>query len=268
MFHPVGGSVAVYGLLARQLPADLPLYGIESRLMRGADRELADVDTMVSAYVAAVREVAPPPYRLFGFSLGGYLAARVAEALEADGAAVELVGVVEWDVTPRLTTHAQADTLLRLSMGTYRFLEREIGAVRSLTDRRLRLELGPLVEQVVRDGPGRRDLFLRWSIDSGLIVGDAMHAWAQQFLAGFGEHVAMLAPALPLPRFRAPLVVWRTSEGFGSPLDSWQHAGAVAIEHVVAGDHFAVLRPPGVFVLAKQLDEILRQAPAVGRGAE
>jgi len=155
MFHPVGGGVAVYAALARQLPADIPLYGIESRLMRGADRELADVDTMVSAYATAVRDVAPPPYRLFGFSFGGYLAARVAEALERDAAErdtapVELVGVVEWDVRPRLTSHARADTLLRLSMATYRFLEREVGAVRSLTDSRLRLELGPLVEQVVR----------------------------------------------------------------------------------------------------------------------
>ena len=271
MFHPVGGGVAVYAALARQLPADIPLYGIESRLMRGADRELADVDTMVSAYATAVRDVGPPPYRLFGFSFGGYLAARVAEALERDAAErdaapVELVGVVEWDVRPRLTSHAQADTLLRLSMATYRFLEREVGAVRSLTDSRLRLELGPLVEQVVRDGPERSDLFLRWSMDSGLIVGDAMHNWAQQYLACFGQHIAMLAPGLPLPRFRAPLVLWRASDGFGSPLDSWQHAGGLAIEHVADGGHFAFLRPPGVFALAQQLDEILRQAPAVARG--
>jgi acyl transferase domain-containing protein/NADPH:quinone reductase-like Zn-dependent oxidoreductase/thioesterase domain-containing protein/acyl carrier protein len=265
IFHPVGGSVAVYAGLARQLPADLPLYGIESRLMRGAERELGDVDAMVSAYVVAVRDVAPPPYRLFGFSLGGYLAARVAEALERDAVAVDLVGVVEWDVRPQLTPRAQADALLRLSMASYRYLEREIGAVRSLTDSRLRQELGSLMDEIVREGPQGSDLVLRWSVDRGLIVGATMHSWAQQYLACFGQHLAMLAPGLPLPRFHAPLAIWRASDGFGSPLDSWQHAGAAAIEHVADGDHFAFLRPPGVFVLAKQLDEILCWTPRAAR---
>jgi len=266
MFHPVGGSVAVYGRLARHLSHDLALYGIESRLMRGAQRELADIDAMVSAYVGAVREIAPPPYRLFGFSLGGYLAARVAEALEADAAPVDLVGVVEWDARGQHPPRAQADALLRLATATYRFLERELGAVRSLTDNRLRLELGPLVDEVVRAGPERSEVFLQWSLDNGLIVGDTMRTWAEQYLACFGQHLAMLGRELPRPRFRAPLAVWRAHEGFGSPLASWQHAGDVAIEHVAEGDHFALLRPPGVFVLAKQLDELLRRKPGVARG--
>jgi thioesterase domain-containing protein/acyl carrier protein len=261
MFHPVGGGVTVYAALARHLATDVPLYGIESRLMRGAaTQEYADVDTMVGAYAEAVRAAAPPPYRLLGFSLGGYLAARVAEALERDGAAVELVGVVEWDVRPPLTSDAQAERLLGLTMATYRFLERELGAVRSLTDQRLRLELAPLVQQVMRDGPRRSDLFLRWSADRGLIVGDVWQRWAHQYFAAIGQHCALLASGLPRPRFRAPLALWRATGGFGSGLEAWQHAGA-ALEHVIDGDHFALLRAPGVRVLAKQLDTILESAP-------
>jgi myxalamid-type polyketide synthase MxaB len=262
VFHPVGGGIGAYAALARQLPADLPLYGIESRLMRGAATEFADIDTMVRAYVAAVADVAPPPSRLFGFSLGGYVAARVAEALEASGSVVELVGVVEWDARPRLTVEAKTEALLRLSMATYRFLERQIGTALALTDSGLRRELGPLVERVIREGHERSDVFLRWAVDRGLIVGDTMHTWARQYLSCFGQHCALLAPDLPLPRLRAPLAVWRAHEGFGSGLASWQHAG-VGIEHVTGGDHFAYLRPPGVLELAKQLDALLRQAPGV-----
>jgi len=261
LFHPVGGGVTAYATLARHVATSVPLYGIESRLMRGAEQEYATVDEMVSAYAAAVREAAPPPYRLFGFSLGGYLAARVAEALEREAAPVELVGVVEWDARPPVTSDAQADRLLELTMATYRFLERELGAVRSLTDRRLGLELAPLVQQVMRDGPQRSDIFLRWALDRGLIVGDTLHWWAQQYLAAFGQHCALLASGLPLPRLRAPLALWRARDGFGSGLEAWQHAG-VALEHVVEGDHFAFLRPPGVRVLAKQLDAILESAPS------
>ena len=260
LFHPVGGGVTVYAQLARHVTTPVALYGIESRLMRGAEQEYAGIDAMVCAYAAAVREAAPPPYRLFGFSLGGYLAARVAEVLEGDAAAVELVGVVEWDARPPLTPGAQADRLRQLTVATYRFLERELGAVRSLTDRRLERELAPLVEQVMRDGPQRSDIFLRWAVDRGLIVGDTLQWWAQQYLAAFGQHCAMLAAGLPRPRLRAPLALWRASDGFGSGLPAWQHAGQ-ALEHVIEGDHFAFLRPPGVRVLAKQLDAILASAP-------
>jgi thioesterase domain-containing protein len=260
LFHPVGGSVTEYAALARHLTSEVSLYGIESRLMRGAEHEYTGIDGMVSAYAGAIRAAAPPPYRLFGFSLGGYLAARVAEALEREAAAVDLVGVVEWDARPPVTPDAQAERLLQLAMATYRFLERELGAVRSLTDRRLGFELAQLVQQVMRDGPEQSDIFLRWAVDRGLIVGDTLQRWAQQYLGAFGQHCALLASELPRPRLRAPLAIWRATDGFGSELESWQHAG-VALEHVVEGDHFAFLRPPGVQALAKQLDAILQSAP-------
>jgi thioesterase domain-containing protein/acyl carrier protein len=271
-FHPVGGGVGIYATFARHLPDGIPLYGVESRLMRGAEREFADVDAMVSAYVAALRGTIHSRYRLFGFSLGGYLAARVAETLERDGEPVDFVGVIEWDARPRTTLEAQRDALLRLAVAAYRFLADDMSAVRPLSEKRLQDELGPLVDRVTGEHPGRSDLFYRWAVDNDLIVNDALREWARQYLAGFGQHCAMLSHDLPQPRFRAPLVVWRATDGFGSPVESWRHAGAIALEHVIDGDHFAWLRPPGVLALAKQMDEFLSQRAAVdtgrARGAE
>lgn len=261
-FHPVGGRLGVYATLARHLPDDLPLYGVESRLMREAEREFADVDAMVSAYAAALREATRPPYRLFGFSLGGYLAARVAEALERDGDTVEFVGVIDWDARPR-TLAAQRDALLRLCVATYWFLATDIGAVRPLSHARLHGELAALVDRVTGERPARSDLFFEWVSDRGLIVSDALWTWARRYLAGFAQHCAMLTRDLPHPRFVAPLVVWRATDGFGSPLESWRHAGAIAVEHVIDGDHFACLRPPAVVTLARQMDEFLRQHASV-----
>ena len=128
-FHPVGGRLAVYATLARHLPEDLPVYGVEGRPMRDGENELADLDAMVGAYTAALRKATRPPYRLFGFSLGGYLAARAAETLERDGETVELVGVIDWDARPRATLAAQREALLRVCVAMYRFLARDIGAL-------------------------------------------------------------------------------------------------------------------------------------------
>jgi acyl transferase domain-containing protein/NADPH:quinone reductase-like Zn-dependent oxidoreductase/thioesterase domain-containing protein/acyl carrier protein len=262
-FHPAGGGVGIYAPLARALPDDVPLYGIQSRLMRGADREFADVDAMVSAYVAAVREVSPPPYRLFGFSFGGYLAARVAEALERDGENVDFVGVIEWDARPRETLQAQRDALLRLSVATYRFLAHDMAVVRPLPESRLHTEMGRLVDRVLGERSGRGDLYFQWAIDNGLFVSDSLQGWARLYLAGFGQHCAMIASDLPQARFQAPLLVWRAMDGFGSGVDSWQHHGATAIEHVIEGDHFAFLRSPGVDGFAAEMDEWLRPRRAV-----
>jgi NADPH:quinone reductase-like Zn-dependent oxidoreductase/thioesterase domain-containing protein/acyl carrier protein len=261
-FHPVGGGVGIYATLARHLPDGVAVYGVESRLMRGAEREFGDLDAMVEAYVGAVREATGPPYRLFGFSLGGYLAARVAETLEGDGEPVDLVGVVEWDARPRLTLRARRDALLRVSMAAYRFLADDMGAVRPLSQTRLRTDLEPLVDRVVAGGSPRADLFHKWAVDNDLLVSDALRHWARRYLTGFGQHCAMLARARPRPGFRAPLVVWRARGGFGSALESWRHAAAV--EHVIDGDHFAFFRPPGVLTLAAQLGELLGPRAGVG----
>lgn len=265
-FHPVGGGVGIYASFARALPADVPLYGIESRLVRGAEREFADVDAMVTAYVAAVRDVTPPPYRLFGFSFGGYLAARVAEVLERDGEQVDFVGVIEWDARPSTTLQARRDAVLRLSVATYHFLSHDMAAVRPLPESRLHADMSGLVDRVMGEHPDRGHLYFQWAVDNGLFVSDSLQDWGRQHLAGFGQHLVMIARDLPPPRFQAPLLVWRATDGFGSGVDSWQHGGTVAIEHVIEGDHFAFLRPPGVVGLAGQMDEFLRQRRVVELG--
>jgi hypothetical protein len=147
-------------------------------------------------------------------------------------------------------------------MAAYRFLAEDMGAVRPLSQTRLRTDLEPLVDRVVAGGSPRADLFHQWAVDNDLLVSDALRHWARRYLTGFGQHCAMLARARPRPGFRAPLVVWRARGGFGSALESWRHAAAV--EHVIDGDHFAFFRPPGVLTLAAQLGELLGPRAGVG----
>jgi len=255
--HPVGGGVGLYAELAAHLSDEISVYGIESRRIMGAEREFSSVDAMIDAYVSALRETTGAPYRLFGFSLGGYLAGRVAEVLEREGEPVEFLGVIEWDAR-RLTRDMRRERLVGLSVATYVFLERGLRVVRPFPERRLRTEFTRLVDRILQGDPWEgSNLFYRWALDNELITNTSAKLIAQQYLTCFGQHCALLAEDLPRPRLRAPLVVWRSRDGFGSGVDTWDH-GVIAVEHVLDGDHLAPLRAPGVRTLATQLEAFLR----------
>lgn len=74
LFHPAGGSSTVYQPLARRLPADAPVYGVER--LEGPLAERAE------AYVEDIRRLADGrPVILGGWSFGGFLAYEVAHRL-------------------------------------------------------------------------------------------------------------------------------------------------------------------------------------------
>jgi phthiocerol/phenolphthiocerol synthesis type-I polyketide synthase D len=79
LFHPAGGSTAVYGPLVKLLGDDVPCFGME-RLP-----ELETVEDKAIRYAELIRERQPDgPYRLGGWSFGGCLAYETARQLAAD----------------------------------------------------------------------------------------------------------------------------------------------------------------------------------------
>jgi NADPH:quinone reductase-like Zn-dependent oxidoreductase/thioesterase domain-containing protein/SAM-dependent methyltransferase/acyl carrier protein len=256
-FHPAGGGVGIYAGLAPHLPAATALYGVESRLKLGEEREYPGIEQMVACYAAEVRATQGGPYRLFGHSLGGYLAARVAESLERDGETVQFVGVMDWDTGQKATPEAQRDGLLRLAVAAYFFAQQESGIVRAVPEARLRADLAGLVDTILQDPTAGSDVFYRWVVDQELVAAPALEGVAREQLNRVEQHCRLLARELPLPRFSAPLCVWRARLGFGSPLEAWRHLGGQSREHVFDGDHNALVRPAGLRVVAGQLLEFL-----------
>ncbi|MGO1949068.1 MAG: acyltransferase domain-containing protein, partial [Mycobacteriaceae bacterium] len=78
VFHPAGGSSVVYEPLARRIPGDVPVYGVE--------RIEGTLDERADAYVADITALADGhPVVLGGWSFGGALAFEVAHRLEQAG---------------------------------------------------------------------------------------------------------------------------------------------------------------------------------------
>lgn len=90
LFHPAGGTTAVYQPLAELLPDDVGVIGFE-RI-----DHLNTIEEKAAYYLETVRELQPSgPYRLGGWSLGGCLAYDAARQLRASGEEVEVVVMID-----------------------------------------------------------------------------------------------------------------------------------------------------------------------------
>ncbi|WP_433624777.1 amino acid adenylation domain-containing protein [Nocardia sp. CA-120079] len=94
--HPLAGLSWSYAGLARVLPADQPIYGIQTPALTEDDYHPGSMVEIARRYVAEMRAVQPEgPYRILGWSLGGKLAHAVATELQADGAQVALLAILD-----------------------------------------------------------------------------------------------------------------------------------------------------------------------------
>ncbi|MFE6199403.1 type I polyketide synthase [Streptomyces sp. NPDC057838] len=94
--HPGAGVAWRYTGLLPHLGGDQPVYGIQAAGLDGTTPPAADAAAMVAHYLDLVRQVQPHgPYRLLGWSYGGFVAHAMACALQRDGERVELLAMLD-----------------------------------------------------------------------------------------------------------------------------------------------------------------------------
>jgi pimeloyl-ACP methyl ester carboxylesterase len=90
--HPAGGLSWSYSPLAKYMPTDYPLYGIQARGFDGRDELPGSVQEMAAEYVEEIRAVQQSgPFYLLGWSFGGIVAQEMAVQLRAGGEQVALI---------------------------------------------------------------------------------------------------------------------------------------------------------------------------------
>ncbi|MGK8553745.1 non-ribosomal peptide synthase/polyketide synthase [Nocardia gipuzkoensis] len=94
--HPMYGLSWSYVGLARFLPTEQPVLGIQSPALSEDGYLPGSVTEMARRYAAEIRAVQPEgPYRLLGWSLGGVVAHAVATELQAAGEQVALLAMLD-----------------------------------------------------------------------------------------------------------------------------------------------------------------------------
>jgi thioesterase domain-containing protein/aryl carrier-like protein len=89
--HPASGSSTVFSSIAKHLPDDLPVYGLQAKALSDSGTGHSSIFEMAECYVQAMRSVQPQgPYRLLGWSFGGVVLQEMAAQLEAQGQTLEI----------------------------------------------------------------------------------------------------------------------------------------------------------------------------------
>jgi enterobactin synthetase component F len=160
--HPAVGLSWGYASLLRYLDEKLPIYGLQSRGLRGGAALPESVAEIATDYLAQMRRIQPEgPYRLLGWSLGGLIAHEAAAQLQQAGEQVEFLALL--DAYPFVIDDAQAGAdplheiraILRF-LGFHHHAENPPGDFAALTDL-LCKEYGvfnmPLVQEITRKDP-------------------------------------------------------------------------------------------------------------------
>jgi amino acid adenylation domain-containing protein len=129
--HPGIGLSWCYTPLSRYAPEDQPLYGLQARGLDGTSQPAPSVRDMASEYIEQIRGVQESgPYYLLGWSFGGIVAHEIAVQLQADGA--EIGALIIMDGYPLHKNPEPAETpdwMLTERKGLYAAISDEEAAI-------------------------------------------------------------------------------------------------------------------------------------------
>jgi malonyl CoA-acyl carrier protein transacylase/thioesterase domain-containing protein/aryl carrier-like protein len=236
--HPAGGQVTAYLRLRSLLGDEQPLFAIQSRASESLEREQLTVEAMAIDYATVIQGVQPSgPYRLLGWSMGGFIAHAIASELELRGELVEQIAMIDARPVAEFDTH---DTGLAV-MGV-------------MHDLQLSPEPGGLLAELRTLGakPLEGPELLTWCQLHGLIPKAAISVGAfSSTVRRYLRHFQLLRDHRP-GTVDAPIVAWWS--GGSSPGRYWSsYTKGELREKVVGGTHFTVIRPPHIDVIAAEL---------------
>jgi amino acid adenylation domain-containing protein len=233
-FHGLGGHVAAFLPLARQLQSERPVYGLQALGLAPGQTLHGRIEDMAAWYVEEIGSVQPAgPYLLCGWSLGGLIALESARQLHNAGHETALVAMFD--------THLHAMGLDLPEMNDASVLQ-WIG--RQLQVPQHELQRLPLPEQW--------DLIAeRAERYAGLGAEEV-----RRLAAVCRAQLAAAAQYAPVP-YSGCAVLFRASQTRARPDPRWQLLCPQLHVEEVPGNHFSLLRPPAVAVLAERLDRYL-----------
>ncbi|HZH31547.1 MAG TPA: amino acid adenylation domain-containing protein [Pyrinomonadaceae bacterium] len=240
--HPGGGNIHCYAALAALLGTRRPFYGLQARELEGEASPLGSIEEMASFYLEAAREVQPRgPYLLGGWSLGGLIAFEMAQQLRARGEEVEVLALIDTAI-PGGAPLSDAAMLAGFA--------HDIG----LPTGGLNISLGRF------EGLGREER-LAYIFESakaaGVVPAEIEPAQFRRLLGVFENNVraGLAYSAKPYP---GRLTYFKAAETPHAPgVDAAAYWGEMAAGgadvHVLAGDHYGLLKAPLVAELAERL---------------
>ncbi|MBP2326086.1 phthiocerol/phenolphthiocerol synthesis type-I polyketide synthase D [Kibdelosporangium banguiense] len=257
-FHPGGGDTAVFRQLVDLL--DAPAYGF--------DRidDTTTVEERAERFLPSLRAIQPTgPYRLAGWSFGGFLAFEMAQRLSAAGETVDLLALIDPILPlPEEPGLAETDRLERRFRRFGEFLETSYG-------KRVGL---PYADLAALSEEEQADLLIATIVSAGLINEQVSAAILAHQRSSFLD-ARLLERYQPEP-YAGPVIFYSAESAVPGglrdqrfdrcdPARGWDSVCDNLEIVTVPGHHLSLLDPPNVNVIAEHLTGVLRRRNLGGR---
>ena len=159
--HPVVGLGWSYSALLNHLNLSLPVYALQSPDLKEEASSLQSIEEIARFYLDKIRQIQPiGPYRLVGWSLGGFICHAMANMIHNDGDSVELLVIL--DAYPYKNFDCSVDEVIEASVAL-RYLGIEVNDhdvlqngskdLTAILRRHYGIDQIPLVNQLLDDDP-------------------------------------------------------------------------------------------------------------------
>jgi thioesterase domain-containing protein len=234
-FHALPGTVIRYWPFAAALPAQIPVYGLQSQGLNPKCEPHTTIRGMAQAYVAAILSVQHSgPYHLLGYSMGGVLAYEVAAQLRALGHDIGLLGMV--DAPPVVDLGSAMDYATRLLVQN---------------GLRLSIDVAPLL---ALDREERLDQLLKLGIEANSLPPGYGREHVQRMLEMYYFNGHAL-DEYELQRSSEHITMFRSDDP-GRPCLGWSDYGPQVDVHHIGGDHFGIMEPGNIERIAAAVAEL------------
>jgi phthiocerol/phenolphthiocerol synthesis type-I polyketide synthase D len=254
-FHPGGGDTAVYRQLVDLLDPPVAAYGF--------DRigETVTVEQRIARYLPELRRLqSTGPYRLVGWSFGGFLAFEMAQQLTVVGEHVELLALMDSIVPPpQQPDLSEVDRLVLQFQRIGEFLETSYG-------RHVELPLAEMAR--LDDDEAQADLLVAAVVAAGVVDPQVSEAILAHQRGSFLDS-RMLERYRPAPYHGRTVFYSAADQVPGGlrdprfdrtdPARGWDAVCSDIDVVTVPGHHLSLLDPPNVRVLARRLADLLRE---------
>lgn len=258
--HGLGGSAMELKGLSQEVETDRPIYAIQARGFEPGDTPHERIEDMACEYLAAVRGLQPNgPYWLAGYSFGGLVAYEMARRLTDAGEEIALLALFDTTVPER---HWPPAAWIEYFL---RRLRRGFRDMQGLKPRE-RAQLWLRLSHSLQGRIGRARLTPEEARDEAEGVAQLPEVVRRIRLAALAASLAYR----PQPGDLAVSLFRSDTEAspYCDPEAVWRRVARKLEIYDVPGDHWTMIRPPHLPVLAKQLSRCLRMLGRPSHGAQ
>ncbi|MGW1067467.1 thioesterase domain-containing protein [Streptomyces aureus] len=224
-FHALPGTVIRYWPFAAALPAQIPVYGLQSQGLNPKFEPHKTIESMAEAYVTAILSAQHSgPYYLLGYSMGGVLAYEVAAQLRTLGHDIGLLGMIDAPPVVEVDSAMDYATKLLVQNGL-----------------RLNIDVAPLL---ALDRDERLDQLLKLGIEANSLPPGYGREHVQRMLEMYYFNGHALAE-YELQRSSERITMFRSDDP-GRPCLGWSDYGPEVAVHHIGGDHFGIMEPGNI----------------------